>query len=187
MHDGTWAPYLPCGVAGWQGGSPVREYGGSDDDSDGEAGARKRSRQRIGDDDEQSGTMNTDRHQNTLDTLRPASTAFCRTETLAYPGTDQTLSQIPATVSTAQVVSWIVVARRVDTEFSHHWLCVCDWCGWHSLKRAKAQAERWPPRRPHLHEEEWVAARVVAIGPTDRPTHRVIYWMTCNGVVAESF
>eukprot|EP01044_Picomonas_judraskeda_P030594 COSAG03_NODE_11072_length_612_cov_2.717349_1_plen_70_part_10 len=50
--------YLSCRMAGWQGGSPVREYGGSDDDSDGEDGARQRTRRRIGDEDEQSGTIN---------------------------------------------------------------------------------------------------------------------------------
>lgn len=110
MHDGTCTAYLSCRMVGWQGGSPVREYGGSDDDSDGEDGARQRTRRRIGE-DEQSGTINTDRHQNTLDTLRPTSTALRRTETLAYPGTDQTLSQIPATVSKTHALSRIVVAR----------------------------------------------------------------------------
>ena len=174
MHDGTCTAYLSCRMVGWQGGSPVREYGGSDDDSDGEDGARQRTRRRIGDEDEQSGTINTDRHQNTLDTLRPTSTALRRTETLAYPRTDQTLSQIPATVSKTNALS-CVVWLRVQLKLSPFTAgCVCDRCRWHSLKRATARGGRWDPRRPHLHGEEWAAARVVGVGPTGRPTHRAI-------------
>ena len=105
---------------GCQGGSPVREYGGSDNDSDGDdAGRRTRRRTdgpdaNVDDEDERSDIGTTSSHQGTLDTLRSTTPGLHRTATLPYAGldtgrgTDKTLSQVPATVSKRHCESIVV-------------------------------------------------------------------------------
>lgn len=178
-----------------QGGSPIRESNGSDNDSEGED-SRKRSRRMdsldnaISTGDENRGFSSTTHHQGTLDTL--GSLALSRTKTLSSNGSDtgrgaeQTLSQVPATVSEQHFTTCLVISTTIcgfsSLEPVHSSLMFLYrmWYQRYSYRRTTPQALRSAARPLHLREEGLVGVQPVGLGPRGRLTHHAICLTTCE-------